>query len=84
MLERIRQALRPGGRLLLIEPTSAKLEGKPRAEQEKEHVIAAGIVAEDLRAAGFEIVVRNDAFTQAQGEERAMWLILARRPTDEK
>jgi len=74
MLAHIRAALKPGGRLVLVEPVSEELRKAPREEQEKKHGIAPELVEEDLRRAGFEIVRRREAVTPRE------WLILAVKP----
>ena len=51
-----------------------------RESQEKKHVIAPELVEQDLRAAGFDVVMRNDEFLARKGEKTTDWCILARRP----
>lgn len=78
MLARLFEALKPGGRLVLVEPWSRGRRGEPRVDQVKDHVIAPEIAEEELRRAGFAIVSRDDDFIPR--ERRAQWLIAARRP----
>ena len=80
MLEHIRMALKPGGRLLITEPMSIERRNESREVQEKHHVIAPELVEQDLRQEGFEIIVLNDDFIQYPESGRRDWLILARRP----
>ena len=88
MLARILAALKPGGRLALVEP-APRAAGTTRAAQEKAHTIAIEFAEEDLRQAGFEIAVKNTSFTArpehahtSGGEPRKMveWLLVARKP----
>jgi hypothetical protein len=64
------------------ESISDSLLDKPREEQVKEHYIAPAIVEAELRAAGFDIVDRDDAFTRFSGRTivGGYWMIRARRP----
>jgi len=80
ILTRIRESLRPGGRLLLIEPMHESSRGLPREKQEANHDIEIGLVEGDLRAAGFEIQQRDVDFVKFKGVAGSFWLLLARRP----
>jgi len=78
MLARLFEALKPGGRLVLVEPWAARRRGEPRAAQLTDHLIAPELVEDELRRAGFEIGARHDDFIP--GDKRPQWLIQARRP----
>jgi predicted methyltransferase len=80
ILARIRESLRPGGRLLVVEPMHESSRGLPREKQEANHDIEIGLVEEDLRAAGFEIQQRDLEFVKFKGVAGGFWLLLARRP----
>lgn len=80
MLARIRESLRPGGRLLVVEPMHESSRGLPREKQEANHDIEIGLVEDDLRAAGFEIQQRDVEFVKFKGVAGAFSLLLARRP----
>ena len=74
MLRRISTALKPGGRLVIVD-TSPTQAGQPRSSQVREHQIAPQLVEDDLRAAGFEISERRDEFVDPR-----QWIIVARMP----
>ncbi len=78
MLKHLCEALKPGGRLALVEPWSEKRRGEPRSAQTEDHLIAPELAEAELRRAGFEIAVRRDDFV-AHGQH-SEWLIVARRP----
>ena len=80
ILARIRESLRPGGRLLIVEPVHESSRGLPRAKQEANHDIEIGLVEDDLSAAGFEIQQRDVEFVKFKGVAGGFWLLLARRP----
>ena len=92
MLQRIKAALKPGGRLVLIEPIPRGALETTRALQTKNHTIAIELAEADLVDAGFEIVLRDAAFVtrpEHQGETKAAsaaaptdWMLVARRRSD--
>jgi len=80
MLRHIRAALKPGGRLVVVEPMHDSSHGLTREEQVEQHEIAIVIVDDELRAAGFEVLERDDAFVKFTAVPGGFWLIMARRP----
>src|SRR5262245_23139391 len=62
MLHGLRAALKPGGRLVIVEPTSDKRARDPRDQQTKVHEIAAAFVEQEARDAGFAIRTLQDPF----------------------
>ena len=63
MLEQIKRALKPEGRLVILEPSTDARRNAPRAEQTRRHEIAAGLVLEDARVAGYRVMALVDPFT---------------------
>ena len=57
MFRSFREGLKPGGRLVIIEPKAKP--GRPRAEYQKEHVIPAELVKDDAARNGFRFVARH-------------------------
>ena len=90
MLRAILTALKPGGRFAIVEPAPTRAADTTRAAQAKRHTIAMALVEEDLRQAGFEIAVREAAFTtrpdhkheaaDATAAPAVEWLLVARKP----
>ena len=77
ILARIRSALKPGGRLVIVEPVSASRRDSRREEQTRNHEIGVDFVRADARAAGFKQVALHDPFTQRpQGNDEEWMLIL--------
>ncbi len=60
MLKRIRDALKPGGTLILVENCSIAHRTESRAEQTKLHDIAPDILERELVAGGFVVTERID------------------------
>jgi len=64
MLRHVREALKPAGKLVVIEANSVRMQGKTRAEQANEHEIAPETLRRGIEAAGFrdtELVILRDA-----------------------
>ena len=87
MLEKILSALKPGGRRVIADYSSADHRGQPRAEQIKLHQIDPELVRKELEEAGFEVVKCEDPFVKWRpgvGNTRAsatdFWLMTATRP----
>lgn len=80
MLIGVRRALKPGGRLVIMERMPRTTRDKPRKDQVDKHVIAPDFVQAELSEVGFEIVDRRDDFISRPQDEEFFWLIIARRP----
>ena len=79
MLRHIRDSLRPGGRLVIMDNTPLRTAKRPRDKQTQNHVLSADLAAGELEAAGFHIVDRDDKFIDNPDQESAHWLIAAER-----
>lgn len=75
MLRQLRAALKPGGRLVMVEPISNTRLADTREDQTKQHEIAARFVEQEARDAGFRIQLLQDPFT-SRGPVTE-WLIVA-------
>jgi len=73
MLEGVKRALRPGGRLVILDmPRDSTLS---RQGQMGEHGLAIGIVVQDLVAGGFDVVAQHPDFVRS-GRNR-QWMVVA-------
>lgn len=84
MLAGIRTALRPGGRLLILDnPPPDSVVG--RDAQTERHQIGIDVVAGDLAEAGFEVLERDPRFVADEHDhhDQRMWLLLSRRPLED-
>lgn len=59
-LRRLRDSLKPEGRLMVIDYLKPEMQSKSRETQRKEHNLGPGFVEQDLREAGFVILGRKD------------------------
>ncbi len=81
MLGHLWMALRPGGRLVILDQVDLSRRDADRARQTASHEIAATVVEADLVAAGFEIAATRDPFIErGNGASDDWWLIVASRP----
>ena len=85
MLAKLKAALKPAGRLVIVEPISEGRRAGSRAEQTRNHEIAIDFVKQDVREAGFAQVLMQDPFTTRQhlhdGEQDVEWMLVVAAPT---
>lgn len=80
ILEHVKASLKNGGRLILCEPIAEARKKMTRAEQESKHELAMSFALEDLKKAGFEIVVQKDPFVdRSKVKGDMMWIIVAQK-----
>jgi SAM-dependent methyltransferase len=78
ILDKIRQALKLEGRLVIVEPIAQKREKTSRGEQQSNHEIALDYVLEDLRQAGFQVLDQRPRFVENLLDRDIEWLITAK------
>jgi ubiquinone/menaquinone biosynthesis C-methylase UbiE len=83
MLLAIRRALKPSGRLVIVEGVIDGQRGVPRSSQENRHFLAPQYLQQDAIAAGFVIARVEDPFTRRMGTtaEYLVTLVPAPEPT---
>lgn len=79
MLEPVKAALKPGGRLVIVDMAPHKTLARPRGDPTKNHVIAADLVESEVRETGFEVVSRDDHFIDRPDDESTRWMIVFRK-----
>jgi ubiquinone/menaquinone biosynthesis C-methylase UbiE len=73
MLAHIRSALRPEGRLVVIEAVSDRNRGLSREQQIKDHELSPEVLGRELAAAGFEIPNGPETLVEADGVRRYLF-----------
>lgn len=78
ILASLLRTIRPGGTLVLVDNNPFdEWKSETREFQTSHHAIDPAIVEREIRAAGFELVRRDDTFITAPVSQ---WLVVARRP----
>ena len=78
VLAHIKKALKPNGRLLILEKLKRQKRGKSREEQASGHTLSSKYVKEELQDAGFTITEEVEDFGDWQeNEEKQMWILVA-------
>jgi precorrin-6B methylase 2 len=75
MLRQLRRALKPKGRLVIVEPITEKRRHASRDVLTRAHEIALPLVEQDARDAGFRVTRTEDPFTERGSD--LMWLLVA-------
>ena len=81
ILAKVKSALKPDGRLVIVEPIADARREKSRDEQTRNHEIAIQFVQQETKEAGFVQVSMQDPFTvrtQGQGHHDQMWMLVVR------
>jgi predicted methyltransferase len=77
ILAKLKAALKPSGRLVIVEPISSARRARPRSEQTRNHEIGIDFVIQDAREAGFVQVQAQDPFTRRAGHDGdEEWLLV--------
>lgn len=80
MLQHIRSALKPGGRLVLCEAIAEARRKSSRDVQEGKHELGLSFALEDVRKAGFTIVYQADPFVDRTAEKGdKMWILVVKK-----
>jgi ubiquinone/menaquinone biosynthesis C-methylase UbiE len=87
ILQQLYKALKPGGRLVIADYSDRPGRSQPREDQTKKHFLSPGLVSEELKRAGFEIMKLDDALLERKPDIKNarigtadLWLLTARRP----
>jgi ubiquinone/menaquinone biosynthesis C-methylase UbiE len=80
VLDGIKRALRPGGKLVIVENSPHDSTFVTRKQQTSHHVLAIDFVRDDLEAQGFEILSVNPAFIDRKDGDHShrQWMLVAR------
>jgi FkbM family methyltransferase len=76
MLTKIKAALKPDGRLVILEPIAPSRRDSSRADQTRTHEIAVDYVQKEAREAGFRVMTLRDPFTSRLNARDDEWLLV--------
>jgi len=76
MLTKIKAALKPDGRLVILEPIAPARRDSARADQTRTHEIAVDYVQKEAREAGFRVITLQDPFTSRLNARDDEWLLV--------
>lgn len=79
MLDHIRRALKPEGRLVIVERIRERDRGVPRSEQVSRHQFVPELLESELKAAGFQVVTYIDLGMVGDGLDRYLVAATPRR-----
>jgi predicted methyltransferase len=79
MLRHIRESLKPGGRLVIAEPSPPATETS-RADQVAKHHISAAFVADEMTRAGFTVLDQREPFARLPGGDGTYSLVVGEKP----
>ncbi len=81
ILKHVQQALKPEGKIVIIEKLKSRIKGKSRSEQTDAHSLGTKYVRRELKKTGFELVYQNNNIgLWEEDEEKVMWIIVAQKP----
>ena len=81
ILSKLKSALKPDGRLVIVEPITTARREKSRDEQTRNHEIAIQFVQQETKDAGFVQVSMQDPFTTRPTGHDDMWMLVLRPAT---
>lgn len=78
ILGHIKKALKPGGKIVIMEPIAKERRGWSRSKQEAKHEIDMKYVIDDLKKAGYKILRQEDPFIDRTKKKKdVLWLLIA-------
>lgn len=81
VLAHVREALKPGGRIVILEKLKEYARERTRNEQVTSHTLSLSYVRDELREAGFEILrSANNLGNWENDPDKKIWLLIARVP----
>ncbi|MGC2768396.1 MAG: methyltransferase domain-containing protein, partial [Candidatus Acidiferrum sp.] len=69
ILRHLAESLKPGGRLVIVDRAPRSGAAESRESQTEHHELRPGLVETEVRNAGFEIISREDHFTERPADD---------------
>ncbi|MEZ4810917.1 MAG: methyltransferase domain-containing protein [Allomuricauda sp.] len=81
MLQHVKNALKPGGKVMILEKLKDWVRGKSRKEQVSSHSLGPDYVRKELEQAGFVIIseIANHGKWERE-QDKQMWVMVAQKP----
>ncbi|WP_297703793.1 class I SAM-dependent methyltransferase [uncultured Eudoraea sp.] len=77
ILFHVKKALKPDGRILILEKLKQQMIGKSRQEQTQSHTIAPKYVKNELKEAGFEVIaIEKDLGYWEEDKDKKIWVMV--------
>lgn len=77
ILQHAKKALKPNGRILVLEKLKSEMIGKSRQEQSKAHTLAPKFVEIELKEAGFEVItIEKDLGNWEENPDKKIWVMV--------
>ena len=81
ILEHVKLALKPSGRILIIEKLKSHAKNKTRKEQVSAHTLSPGFVKKELQEAGFKVIEqKTDLGNWENNTSKKIWALVAVAP----
>jgi ubiquinone/menaquinone biosynthesis C-methylase UbiE len=81
ILNHAKNALKPGGRIVIIEKLKSRIKGKTRDEQTNAHSLGMRYVKQELKDVGFKLKYENDDMGDWENDpDKVIWMVVATKP----
>lgn len=81
VLQHAKNALKPGGRIVIIEKLKSRIKGKTRNEQTNAHSLGMRYVKRELKEIGFKLKYeKNDLGDWENDPDKVIWMLVATKP----
>jgi predicted methyltransferase len=78
ILNHAKNALKPGGRIVIIEKLKSRIKGKTRDEQTNAHSLGMRYVKQELKDVGFKLKYENDDMGDWENDsDKVIWMVVA-------
>jgi len=77
ILDHVHKALKPGGRIVIVEKLKTRIKGKSRDQQTAAHSLSLKYVKKELMKAGFEVGYQNKDMGDWENDvDKVIWMVV--------
>jgi len=81
ILRHVKTALKPGGRIVIIEKLKSRIKGKSRSSQTDAHSLGTKYVKRELKKVGFRLTYENNDMGDWENDsDKVIWMLVAVKP----